>query len=83
MQLQSDTLAKFKRGDYNVMVATSVAEEGLDNCHCSLIVRFTLPKTACQFIQSRGRARARGSEMVLMCETADASQSKIIRDLTQ
>ena len=64
MQVQVEILKRFKAGELNALVATAVAEEGLDITHCSLIVRWTLPATTRQFIQSRGRARAPGSSMV-------------------
>ena len=67
MQVQVEILKRFKAGELNALVATAVAEEGLDITHCSLIVRWTLPATTRQFIQSRGRARAPGSSMVSCC----------------
>ena len=67
-------------GTTNVLVATAVAEEGLDICHCSLIIRFNLPPTARQFIQSRGRARAPNSDMVLMIETGNHNHQKLVED---
>jgi len=57
-----------------------VAEEGLDISHCSLIVRFTLPPTARQYIQSRGRARAPNSQMVLMLELGSMKDDQLVRD---
>lgn len=80
LQMQMSTLARFKNGDINALIATAVAEEGLDICHCSLIVRFSLPPTARQFIQSRGRARAPGSTMVLMLERGVASHLNLVED---
>ncbi|XP_077222093.1 endoribonuclease Dicer homolog 4-like [Tasmannia lanceolata] len=41
----------------NLLVATNVAEEGLDIQTCCLVVRFDLPESVTSFIQSRGRAR--------------------------
>lgn len=48
---------KFRRGVYNCLFATSVAEEGLDIPDCNVIVRFDLYNTMIQYVQSRGRAR--------------------------
>jgi endoribonuclease Dicer len=48
---------KFRRGVYNCLFATSVAEEGLDIPDCNVIVRFDLYSTMIQYVQSRGRAR--------------------------
>jgi len=50
------------------LVATSVAEEGLDIRQCNVVIRFDLAKTVLAYIQSRGRARKPGSDYILMVE---------------
>lgn len=50
----------------NVIVATSILEEGLDVQSCNLVVRFDPSSTVCSFIQSRGRARKQNSDYVLL-----------------
>lgn len=52
----------------NIIVATSILEEGLDVQSCNLVVRFDPSSTVCSFIQSRGRARKQNSDYVLMIE---------------
>lgn len=37
---QNKTVSRFRTGEYNLTVATSVAEEGLDFRSCSLVIRF-------------------------------------------
>lgn len=51
-----------------MLVATSVAEEGLDIRQCNVVIRFDLAKTVLAYIQSRGRARKPGSDYILMIE---------------
>lgn len=51
-----------------LLVATSVAEEGLDIRQCNVVIRFDLAKTVLAYIQSRGRARMPGSDYILMIE---------------
>lgn len=51
-----------------MLVATSVAEEGLDIRQCNVVIRFDLAKTVLAYIQSRGRARKPGSDYILMTE---------------
>lgn len=51
-----------------LLVATSVAEEGLDIRQCNVVIRFDLAKTVLAYIQSRGRARKPGSDYILMAE---------------
>ncbi|KAK0715820.1 dicer-like protein 1 [Lasiosphaeris hirsuta] len=62
------TILKFRRGEFNCIIATSVAEEGLDIPDCNVIIRFDLYDTLIQYIQSRGRARQAGSEYIHLVE---------------
>ncbi|KAI5069811.1 hypothetical protein GOP47_0016112 [Adiantum capillus-veneris] len=71
---QQSTLAEFHRGKLNVLVATDVAEEGLDVQKCSSVIRFDLSKTVRSFIQSRGRARMPESDYILFLETDNQKQ---------
>lgn len=52
----------------NVIVATSILEEGLDVQSCNLVVRFDPASTVSSFIQSRGRARMPNSDFLLLVE---------------
>lgn len=51
-----------------VVVATSVAEEGLDFPSCDLVVRFDPLQHMVGYLQSRGRARSRTSTFVVMVQ---------------
>lgn len=70
---QRAILDDFRSGAINVLVSTSVAEEGIDVKGCQLVVRFDPATTAQAFHQSRGRARAIGSHMVALVEAGDAA----------
>ena len=62
---QEEVLRKFRGHELNLLVATSVVEEGLDVPKCNLVVRFDFPKTFQSYVQSKGRARAKPSKYVL------------------
>jgi endoribonuclease Dicer len=62
----SETLADFRIGDLNLIVATAVAEEGLDIQACCNVVRWDVPANMVSWAQSRGRARQEHSSFVLM-----------------
>ncbi|XP_020034083.2 ATP-dependent RNA helicase DHX58 [Castor canadensis] len=55
---QQEVIQKFRGGSLNLLVATSVAEEGLDIAQCSVVVRFGLLTNEIAMVQARGRARA-------------------------
>ena len=63
---QHDIVAQFRNGSLNLVVATDVAEEGLDFQACNVIIRFDPLKTVVGYIQSRGRARRPDSVYIVM-----------------
>jgi endoribonuclease Dicer len=68
---QERVVQQFRDGELNLIIATSVGEEGLDFPQCSFVCRFDMPHTLPAYIQSRGRARHSNSKFVLMLETGD------------
>jgi len=67
---QKEILDAFKKGAYNVLVATSVAEEGLDIPNVDLVVFFEPIPSEIRTIQRRGRTgrRRTGRLVVLIME---------------
>ncbi|KAJ0644742.1 putative ribonuclease III [Helianthus annuus] len=68
---QNKIVDEFRKGTVNIIVATSILEEGLDVQSCNLVIRFDLSNTVCSFIQSRGRARMRNSDFLLLIPSGD------------
>ena len=55
---QQHALAKFRTGEANVLVATDIAQEGLDVPECSYVIRYDFVSNEIGRVQSRGTARA-------------------------
>ena len=77
---QEEVLRKFrndkKRHKFNVLVATSVVEEGLDIPKCNVVCRFDFPKNYCSYVQSKGRARAKGSRYYMLVDEKEQVEKK-------
>ena len=64
---QIETIEKFKAGDYNVLVATSIGEEGLDIGQVDLIVCYDASASPIRMLQRMGRTgRKRAGNIVLL-----------------
>lgn len=61
MRQQKKNLDSFRDGTSNVLVATTVAEEGLDIRKCCIVIRTEPVTKIIANIQGRGRARATGA----------------------
>ena len=59
---QQEVMDSFHSGECNLLVATSVAEEGLDVPACNLVIRFQHVSNEIARVQTHGRARADDSE---------------------
>lgn len=70
----NEVLSRFIRDEFRVLIATSVAEEGLDIPMCNMVINFNLVTSTKAFIQMKGRARKEESRYVLM--VPDTHQNK-------
>ncbi len=68
---QEEVLEKFRRGKINLLVSTSVVEEGVDVPKCNMVIRFDFPQNFRSYIQSKGRARAKNSQYILLIPQED------------
>ncbi|SPO31957.1 related to cell cycle control protein dicer [Ustilago trichophora] len=76
---QVQVLNRFRRRKpTNLLVATSIAEEGLDIQAANLVIRFDLFNRHISFLQSRGRARAKESRFIIMAETGNRDHAQAI-----
>lgn len=67
-------IESFRNKETNVIVASSVLEEGVDVQKCTLVIRFDLPEDYRGYIQSKGRARHKSSIYYMMVEQSDFSK---------
>ncbi|KAF4455429.1 hypothetical protein F53441_2218 [Fusarium austroafricanum] len=64
---QIETIERFKRGEFNVLVATSIGEEGLDIGQVDLIVCYDSSASPIRMLQRMGRTgRKRAGNIVLL-----------------
>lgn len=70
----SKVLDKFRKGEINMIVATNVLEEGIDLQECNLVVAFDTPKHYRSYVQTKGRARMRNSDYVIMNPLAETEK---------
>uniref|UniRef100_A0A674F5B1 ribonuclease III n=1 Tax=Salmo trutta TaxID=8032 RepID=A0A674F5B1_SALTR len=74
---QEEVLRKFRAHETNLLIATSIVEEGVDIPKCNLVVRFDLPTEYRSYVQSKGRARAPVSNYIML---ADSERAKTFED---
>ncbi len=73
---QVEVLEKFKNGEFNVLAATSVAEEGIDVSECDLVVFYDVTPSAIRFVQRRGRTGRRKPGRVVFLITRGTVDEK-------
>ncbi|KZO99737.1 P-loop containing nucleoside triphosphate hydrolase protein [Calocera viscosa TUFC12733] len=67
---QINMIKRFKEGEFNVLVATSIGEEGLDIGEVDLIICYDVQKSSIKMLQRIGRTgrKRNGKIVVLMAE---------------
>lgn len=80
---QAETIRRFRQGDLNLLISTSVAEEGLDIPECNLVVRYGLLTNEIAQQQASGRARAVDSQysVVARADGKEVRRERINEDL--
>ncbi|MFX0170153.1 MAG: DEAD/DEAH box helicase [Candidatus Hodarchaeota archaeon] len=73
---QGQILQLFREGTYNVLVATSVGEEGLDIQECDLVIFYEAVPSAVRLIQRRGRTgRTHPGRVIVLVALGTRDQS--------
>jgi len=71
---QTEILDLFRKGKYNVLVATSVAEEGLDIPEVQMVLFYDCTPSAIRNIQRRGRTGRKGAGKVVILMTENTRE---------
>jgi len=67
---QKQVLENMQKKLYHIVVATAVAEEGVDIPECELVITFNPPSTVTALVQMRGRARKNHSKFIILCNSS-------------
>ena len=70
---QQQSLEDFRIGKKNLILGTSVLEEGIDVTACNSVTCFEAPENLKSYIQRRGRARMQGSKYAIFLEEPEAT----------
>lgn len=74
---QKCVLEEFRASaDNNILIATSVADEGIDIAQCNLVILYEYVGNVIKMIQTRGRGRARDSKCFLLTSSADVVEKE-------
>ncbi|KAJ9167176.1 hypothetical protein P3X46_021846 [Hevea brasiliensis] len=75
-KVQQAVLEKFRAGKYNVIVATSIGEEGLDIMEVDLVICFDANVSPLRMIQRMGRTGRKHDGRVLLVLACEGSELK-------
>ncbi|KAM6177870.1 interferon-induced helicase C domain-containing protein 1 [Rhynchocyon petersi] len=81
---QKEVISKFRTGKINLLIATTVAEEGLDIKECNIVIRYGLVTNEIAMVQARGRARADESTYILFAPSGSGViEREIVNDFRE
>jgi Fanconi anemia group M protein len=73
---QALTLESFRNGEFDILVATSIAEEGLDIPEVGLVIFYEPIPSEIRFIQRKGRTGRRSAGSVIILAAKDTIDSR-------
>ncbi|KAM7288423.1 endoribonuclease Dcr-1 [Ixodes scapularis] len=74
LQRQEEVLQKFRARECNLLVATSVVEEGIEVPRCNLVVRFDPPENLRAYMLSKGKAKAAHSRYFVLVPREESAR---------
>eukprot|EP00956_Cyclotella_meneghiniana_P000037 scaffold83_cov57-Cyclotella_meneghiniana.AAC.3 len=82
-QASKDALGAFATGLSNMLIATNVAEEGIDIPEANCVIYWDPMDHAVSYVQGRGRARHSKSSFVMLSERVDRPASMLAQQEAQ
>jgi ERCC4-related helicase len=80
---QAEVLESFREGDFQVLVATSIAEEGLDIPEVDLVVFYEPIPSEIRYIQRRGRTGRNSAGLVILLAMKDSIDVQYLKASTR
>jgi ERCC4-related helicase len=80
---QAEVLESFRNGDFQVLVATSIAEEGLDIPEVGLVVFYEPIPSEIRYIQRKGRTGRKSAGMVIILAMKDSVDMRYLSASTR
>ncbi|KAL4450789.1 hypothetical protein ABPG74_011631 [Tetrahymena malaccensis] len=65
---QSENIEAFRKKELQIILSTSVTEEGFDIPSCNLVISFNKITNLKSFVQIKGRARKQNSQFIIMAK---------------
>ncbi|KAK3585486.1 hypothetical protein CHS0354_003334 [Potamilus streckersoni] len=74
---QTETLEKFRSGEYTVLVSTSVGVEGIDIPDCNIVLSYNYAGNEITKLQMTGRARKKGGKKIIIGNEKKLDKDKL------
>ncbi|RUS70384.1 hypothetical protein EGW08_021853, partial [Elysia chlorotica] len=74
---QNFVMDNFRSGKVRVLIATSIAEEGVDIPECNVVIRYNYARNEISKVQTRGRSRTFGGVSVLLAMPAVVQRERM------
>ena len=78
---QEEVLKRFRIHECNLLISTSILEEGIDIPKCNFVMRYDFPKTYQSYVQCKSRARAVDALHILLI--SEETMKECVRQLAQ
>lgn len=77
---QEEVLKRFRMHSCNLLIGTSVLEEGIELPKCNLVIRWDPPNTYRSYVQCKGRARSQNAQHIIMVAPTNTYKSVPLND---